>query len=39
LKRSKSIEISAHYEVEINFLFMKKKIKLNPEVSKPAYNF
>jgi hypothetical protein len=39
LRRSKSIEISAHYEVEVNFLFMKKKIKLNPEVSKPAYNF
>ncbi len=38
-KRGKSVEISAHYEVEINFLFMKKKISMNPEVSKVVYNF
>jgi len=39
VRRAKSIEISAHYEVEVNFLFMKKKLKMNPEVSKPAYSF
>lgn len=39
IKRSKSVDISAKYEAEINFLFMKKKITMNPKVSKPAYNF
>ena len=39
IKRAKRVDISAHYGVEINFLFMKKEIKLNPKVSKPAYNF
>ncbi|NOZ13538.1 MAG: hypothetical protein GXO69_07810 [Acidobacteria bacterium] len=39
IKRGKNVEISAHYEVEINFLFMKKKISMNPEVSKIVYNF
>lgn len=39
IKRGKNVEISAHYKVEINFLFMKKKISMNPEVSKIVYNF
>jgi len=39
MKRGKSIEISAKYDVEINFLFMKKTIKMNPLVSKPAFSF
>ena len=39
MKRGKNIEISVKYDVEINFLFMKKKIKMNPEVSKVVYSF
>ncbi len=39
IKRGKNVEISATYMVEINFLFMKKKVKMNPEVSKIVYNF
>ncbi|NOY22625.1 MAG: hypothetical protein GXO70_03810 [Acidobacteria bacterium] len=39
IKRGKNVEISAHYEAEINFLFMKKKFRMNPEVSKIVYNF
>ena len=39
MKRGKNIEISVKYDVEINFLFMKKKIKMNPEVSKLVYSF
>jgi len=39
IKRGKNVEVSAHYKVEINFLFTKKKISMDPEVSKIVYNF
>ncbi len=33
-----AVEISASYQVEVNFLFVKKKLNMHPEVSKPFYN-
>ena len=35
---AKTVEVTIKYKKEINFLFMKKKIELEPHVSKPFYS-
>ncbi len=37
--RRGEVEISATYDIEIDFLFMKKKFKMHPTATMPIYDF